>query len=592
MNKIKILLLLVSFSLIFFACANQQSKDFEVEPTVTITPEKTDQPTPASEKEMPAVSISQKDRLKENYTDFLNSLPNVSKDYTFSGAYDIDSNGTMFLLTGVMDDDMPHYLIDWNLIQPDNLKAKKDFFIKASSIFDFNFEPYDDTHTSSLKPYISDFVLSKNMMRYIVATHTKKKYIDSIVLYDTKSKSSINAVKNNDFWIFDYDSKLTKCIVRKEIGNWDERSYEYYLMDLENNKLIDIGLKTENSFSSIMFSPDDSKIFLCLYNRYKSSEHEYYIYIYDLKSKVFIKKRVLNLDDHAYFHQWTTRDEILFNVHHKAYSYDLKTDQLLLLGEDMNNPIMSPNGRYIAYYTGEDDIYGGCLGDTGGYFGLDVSLKIKDLKENIVYEAPSIYSYEVPSVYSYLWRNSIMLQYPLQWIYSSDIGIQDDYYIDDYETKDYKEFPFIQSFMSLSGYPERNILDKDPTTCWAEGHIDSGCSYGQDGIGESINIKTYRVTNDKKFSYDVVKSLRGFKIINGYAKSKETYYNNNRVKQVEIELSNGNSFMYELKDNDLGFQTFYFPEPQVTTKFKLYIRDVFTGDKYHDTCISEIELIE
>lgn len=115
------------------------------------------------------------------------------------------------------------------------------------------------------------------------------------------------------------------------------------------------------------------------------------------------------------------------------------------------------------------------------------------------------------------------------------------------------------------------VNDKNATTAWVEGAQD-------DGVGEWVEI-----------SGTTQQSLSGIRIINGYAKSSDTYGKNNRVKKIRIELSDGIIFEKELKDGIMDFQTINLDRQVKTDFIKITILEVYRGTIYKDTCISEID---
>jgi len=120
----------------------------------------------------------------------------------------------------------------------------------------------------------------------------------------------------------------------------------------------------------------------------------------------------------------------------------------------------------------------------------------------------------------------------------------------------------------------------------------------------------------------IPKNAKGLKIVNGYAKSKYTYQINNRVKNVYMaffhEKRNDPPYCkdwlkYELayhtvrprvelldtsKPQEILFNSWeYYDSQDFTTKSKyiyvaIGIGDVYPGEKYDDTCISEISVIK
>ena len=158
-------------------------------------------------------------------------------------------------------------------------------------------------------------------------------------------------------------------------------------------------------------------------------------------------------------------------------------------------------------------------------------------------------------------------------------------------------------------YAWESIRDKDLTTAWVEG------SYG-DGIGEWVIIPikgNYQYLNyennilDKKLSVNL-------RINNGFCKNERTFYNN-RVKKAKITIYEvpliayedyrGTQaleepyIMYETKimlEDTMNQQDFSFTcspkasfsEGHLYLYAQLTILDVYLGEKYQDTCISEL----
>ncbi|HOL22980.1 MAG TPA: hypothetical protein PLQ41_09045 [bacterium] len=88
-------------------------------------------------------------------------------------------------------------------------------------------------------------------------------------------------------------------------------------------------------------------------------------------------------------------------------------------------------------------------------------------------------------------------------------------------------------------------------------------------------------------SYGRITNVYRILIVNGLAASKELYYANNRVKKLQLEFSEGQKRIIELKDGVMNYQIFV-----VHTKAKwvrMRILEVYKGKKYDDTCISEVD---
>ena len=121
-------------------------------------------------------------------------------------------------------------------------------------------------------------------------------------------------------------------------------------------------------------------------------------------------------------------------------------------------------------------------------------------------------------------------------------------------------------------YKVENVIDDNTSTSWVEG-------VSGDGIGQYIMF-----SSENTFSIDKID------IINGLSKSEKTYKNNNRIKKVTIEFSDGSKQVHELEDNNMDYQTIGVGNIS-TNSVKIIIEEVYTnGRVYQDTCISEVAI--
>lgn len=139
--------------------------------------------------------------------------------------------------------------------------------------------------------------------------------------------------------------------------------------------------------------------------------------------------------------------------------------------------------------------------------------------------------------------------------------------------------------MDASSYlPEHKNIKYEPfyarddklQTAWCEG-------VKGDGIGEWIKFEIGDFNHPEGEIINVYRVM----IVNGLAASNDLYYANNRVKKIQLEFSEGQKRVLELKDGVMDYQIFV-----VHTKAKwvrMKIVDVYKGKKYDDTCISEVE---
>lgn len=141
-------------------------------------------------------------------------------------------------------------------------------------------------------------------------------------------------------------------------------------------------------------------------------------------------------------------------------------------------------------------------------------------------------------------------------------------------------------------YSPRNVLDDDFSTAWVEGAPD-------DGVGEWIEL-----------TFDELDGLAYIGIVNGYAKSKELYYANARIKRAKVAIhyryENGeqqvSEYEHDCKDipwSEYDYDTFismvttleecgegYIGRP--VSRIRITVMDVYPGTKYDDLCISEV----
>jgi len=168
--------------------------------------------------------------------------------------------------------------------------------------------------------------------------------------------------------------------------------------------------------------------------------------------------------------------------------------------------------------------------------------------------------------------------------------------IQDMECSDYMSNENIESLTATSTlkhpkklYSSAMLLDNNPNTAWCEGV--SGA-----GEKETLTVVFTQPTYVKKILLSPM-----------YAKSKATMENNNRPKWVSVRfngkiiellidkyLYNGcgeEEPCYELLD----LQSWTLPkklQEKPISKIELIIDSVITGEKYNDTCISELGFVK
>lgn len=134
------------------------------------------------------------------------------------------------------------------------------------------------------------------------------------------------------------------------------------------------------------------------------------------------------------------------------------------------------------------------------------------------------------------------------------------------------DFPLIDTDNPFR-YSAQNAYDGDPAT-----------SYVEDTENDLFGIRFDFTKHGQEYEF---KKTTGFKIINGYASSKDLYMKNNRIKKISFG-SQKNPTFYDFQDNILDYQ-------DVNFEYSLYALDiacleVFKGSKYSDTCLSEVNI--
>lgn len=84
--------------------------------------------------------------------------------------------------------------------------------------------------------------------------------------------------------------------------------------------------------------------------------------------------------------------------------------------------------------------------------------------------------------------------------------------------------------------------------------------------------------------------LAGFRIVNGYAKSDKAYKQNARVRTLALYCDGQLVERFAIEDHD-ALQTFWLTTPTHGKMFQMVVEEVYSGSKYSDLCITEIELL-
>lgn len=149
----------------------------------------------------------------------------------------------------------------------------------------------------------------------------------------------------------------------------------------------------------------------------------------------------------------------------------------------------------------------------------------------------------------------------------------DNFYGSIIETYGSSQLDDEMSYGELHTYSPYKVVDGDFSTCWSE---------GAGGYGENEYIT---IVFDKIYAIDEIC------IWNGLCTNEELFYKNSRLCEIEIELSDGQTFSYECQDGwENRKNTVTFSDSVKTSSVTITIKSVYAGNKYSDTCISEISV--
>lgn len=122
-------------------------------------------------------------------------------------------------------------------------------------------------------------------------------------------------------------------------------------------------------------------------------------------------------------------------------------------------------------------------------------------------------------------------------------------------------------------YSPQKVVDNDMSTCWSEGADDYG-------TGESITL-----------SFDKVYEINEIRIWNGLCASEDLFNKNSRLREISIAFSDGQSIGFECSDGwNNSENVIMLPSTVETSSITITIVSVYEGEKYKDTCISEIRV--
>ena len=113
------------------------------------------------------------------------------------------------------------------------------------------------------------------------------------------------------------------------------------------------------------------------------------------------------------------------------------------------------------------------------------------------------------------------------------------------------------------------MFDDTTGTAWVEGQQGNG-------VGEWITVE-----------FETPRRVRSFVVQNGYQKSDDIFRKNNRVRQLRVLFSGGETHTFILEDK-ISSQLLALRRPTQAYWLKFVIDDVWEGNKYTDTAITKL----
>lgn len=120
-----------------------------------------------------------------------------------------------------------------------------------------------------------------------------------------------------------------------------------------------------------------------------------------------------------------------------------------------------------------------------------------------------------------------------------------------------------------NSYGVANLFDASTGTAWVEGASGSG-------IGEWITIE-----------FEAPRRVKSIRVQNGYQKTPDIFAKNNRVRQIRLQFSGGESQTFTL-DDKFSAQLLTLRSPVTAYWLQFVIDDVWAGNKYTDTAITKL----
>ena len=120
-----------------------------------------------------------------------------------------------------------------------------------------------------------------------------------------------------------------------------------------------------------------------------------------------------------------------------------------------------------------------------------------------------------------------------------------------------------------NSYGAQNLFAGSTASAWVEGRDGSG-------VGDWITIE-----------FDGMRVVKSITVRNGYQKSSDIFRKNNRVRQLRVTFSQGETQTFTLQDR-LGQEHIDLAKPVKAYWMKFIIDDVWAGNRYTDTAITKL----
>lgn len=122
-------------------------------------------------------------------------------------------------------------------------------------------------------------------------------------------------------------------------------------------------------------------------------------------------------------------------------------------------------------------------------------------------------------------------------------------------------------------YEPKNLVDGKLSFAWVEGETGSG-------LGSFVTL-----------DMGEEKAVTGLRLWNGYWYSPDYWERHNRMKDIEVEFSDGTKQTFTLKD-EMVPETITFPKTVKTSSIKVKFKSVYAGNTFQDTVISELQVLD